>query len=96
MLRVRNRDVREAGSLCAHEVHIGTCGSFDSDLLLSALPNHYATDHQVSKIYRQPLVCKINVLSDVDMLVDEGGQAMFFHVASGQSASLGRGEELFF
>ena len=28
------------------------------------------------------------------MLVDEGGQAMFFHVSSGQSATPGRSEEL--
>ena len=56
--------------LCAHDVDIGACGAFDTDLLagLLAFANH-----------SQPLVCKINVFSDNDMLVDEGGQAMFFH-----------------
>ena len=56
--------------------------------------NPYATDHQVSKIHMQPLVCKINVFSDVEMLVDEGGQAMIIHVASGQSPSPSNIDEL--
>ena len=42
----------------------------------------------------QPLACKINVFSDVDMQVGEGGQAVFFQVASGQSVSRDRSEEL--
>ena len=41
---------------CAHEVDIGTCGAFDTDLQasLSASANHYATDHKVSKITCSP------------------------------------------
>ena len=80
--------------LCAHEVDSGTCGACGTDLLaaVSAFANHYARDLKTSKIHVQPLVCKINVFSDVDMLVDEGCRAMFFPVASGQSASPGRSE----
>ena len=77
--------------LCAHEVDIGTCGAFEacrpSRIVLRQIT-------KVSKIHVQPLVCQIFVFSDVDTLVDEGGQAMFFLVSSAQSASLGRSEEL--
>ena len=58
---------------CAHEVDVGTCGAFNTDLLagLSAFANLFATDHEVSKIHMQPLVCKMNVFIDVAVLVDE-------------------------
>ena len=83
--------------LCPHEVDSGTRGAFDTDLLAgpsAALGKHHSANHKVSKIHMQPFACKINVFSDVDMQVDEGGQAVFFQVASGQSVSPDRSAEL--
>ena len=99
----RKPDVHQRGArseefprLCTDEIDIGTCCAVDLDLLagLPAFANLYATDHRVSKIYMTPLVWKKNVFRDIDMLADEGRQAMFLHVASGQPASPDRSEEL--
>ena len=99
MLRGRKSHGRQARSrACAHtKSTVVLAVRFDIDLLAgsSALGDHHSTNHKVWKIHLQ-LACKINVFSDVYMQVDEGGQAVFFQVASGQSVSPGRSEELNF
>ena len=84
-------------SALVHEVDTGTCGAFGADLLagLSAFPNCYATDLLQFRRATSSRSCeKINVFSDVEMLFDEGGQPMCFHVASGHFASPGRSDQL--
>ena len=59
-----------------------------------AFANRLRQITKVSTTHVRPLVCKIYVFSDVDMFVEEGGPAIFFHVASAQSVSPFSSKEL--